>query len=130
MWDVTTQFAALWGFPDYPMLSSSIEFFEKNCVKLDGGFQYFEAMDPGISGYGGDVFFFTTASMAQYYCLTKTPAKALPLIRWMVKNSNCYGLMPERIYLDNSDCSDASPLSWCNAEFALAVYQYSAAGEK
>lgn len=125
LWDVTTQFAPLWGFTNLDIIQPSVTFFEKNCTKLDGGLQYFEAFDPGISGYGGDVFFFTSASMAQYYCQAGTPAKALPLLRWMVKNANSYGLMPERIYLDNSDCSDASPLSWCNAEFALAIYTYS-----
>lgn len=46
-------------------------------------------------------------------------------IDWMIKNSNVYGLMPERIYGNGSDCSEASPLSWCNAEFAASVYEYS-----
>jgi hypothetical protein len=43
----------------------------------------------------------------------------------MIINSNVYGLMPERIYPDGSDCSEASPLSWCNAEFAAAVFTFS-----
>ncbi len=32
---------------------------------------------------------------------------------------------PERIYLDDSDVSPASPLSWCSAEFASAVLAWS-----
>jgi hypothetical protein len=33
--------------------------------------------------------------------------------------------MPERIFLDESDCSPASPLSWCSAEFAAALLLWS-----
>jgi GH15 family glucan-1,4-alpha-glucosidase len=87
--------------------------------------QYFQAADGGgLSGYGGDVFFFTTASLAQYYAMFNAADKARAHIDWMMKNSNIYGLMPERIYLNESDCSDASPLSWCCGEFAAAAHLY------
>jgi GH15 family glucan-1,4-alpha-glucosidase len=53
------------------------------------------------------------------------PKVAKQNIDWMINNSNSYGLMPERIYLNNSDCSPASPLSWCSAEFSAALLYYS-----
>ncbi len=125
LWDATPQFGPLWGFSDHKILEPTITFYEKTIFVLDGGVQYFESPDKGLAAYGNDAFFFTTASLAQYYSKFTEPGKALPLIRWMVRNSNCYGLMPERIYLNSNDCSDASPLSWCNAEFAASVLEYS-----
>ena len=124
MWDGTMQFGAIWGYPIDPMLSATIRFYENNIIALGGGMQYFQALEPGLSAYGNDCFFFTTASLAQYYARFEKPEKALLHLSWMCKNSNIYRLMPERIYLNQSDCSDASPLSWCNAEFAVAVAEY------
>lgn len=124
LWDGTAQFGFLWGYPRHPELDSTIRFYEQNTVRPGGGLQYFEALDPGLSAYGNDIFFFTTASLAQYYARTSQKEKARLHIKWMINNSNTYGLMPERIYLNGTDCSEASPLSWCNAEFAAAVYEY------
>ncbi len=124
MWDGTMQFGVLWGYPEDNMLRATFDFYYKNIIKNDGGMQYFQALDPGLAGYGGDCFFFTTASLSQYFSLSKQKEKALYLLKWMCRNSNVYGLMPERIYLNQTDCSEASPLSWCNAEFALAVQEY------
>jgi len=40
------------------------------------------------------------------------------------ENANVYGLMPEKIYLNGSDCSDASPPhSWCCAEFSASLLE-------
>ncbi|MFA6596656.1 MAG: hypothetical protein WCS69_02965 [Ignavibacteriaceae bacterium] len=126
LWDGTSQFAALWGFQNSDLIKRSVQFSEKNRIVLNGGLQYFEASDNAwLSGYGGDAFFFTTAALAQYYSLTNQTDKAKKHIDWMIKNANIYGLMPERIYLNQSDCADASPLTWCNAEFALAVLTWS-----
>ena len=124
MWDGTIQFGILWGYPENAMLRSTMDYYYKNLIKNGGGMQYFQALDPGLAGYGGDCFFFTTASLSQYFSLSNQKDKALYLINWMCRNSNAYGLMPERIYLNQTDCSEASPLSWCNAEFALAVHEY------
>ncbi len=124
MWDGTMQFGALWGYKQDSMLLSTIDFYYNNLIKNDGGMQYFQALDPGLAGYGGDCFFFTTASLSQYFSLNRQNVKAYRLLSWMCRNSNVYGLMPERIYLNETDCSEASPLSWCNAEFALAVQEY------
>ncbi|MBI2417681.1 MAG: hypothetical protein HYV28_07220 [Ignavibacteriales bacterium] len=125
LWDGTMQFGALWGYPIHPMLQSTIQFYEENIIKPEGGMQYFEALDNGgLSSYGGDLFFFSTAALSQYYSLYVSKEKALHHIKWMINNANIYGLMPERIYLNYSDCSDASPLTWCNAEFAAAIYTY------
>jgi GH15 family glucan-1,4-alpha-glucosidase len=124
MWDGTMQFGTLWGYPKDNMLRSTIDFYYSKLIKNGGGMQYFQALDPGLAGYGGDCFFFTTASLSQYFSLVKQKDKALKLLQWMCRNSNSYGLMPERIYLNQTGCSEASPLSWCNAEFALAVQEY------
>ncbi|MCU7495470.1 MAG: hypothetical protein HF314_17940 [Ignavibacteria bacterium] len=126
LWDTSLNFGALWGFPDNEMLKKTNEFMQKNNVKANGGVQYFEAPDKGLAGYGGDLFFFTTPASAQYQMLYGDKKLAKIHIDWMINNSNIYGLMPERIYLDQSDCSPASPLSWCNAEFAASVLLYSA----
>lgn len=124
MWDGTMQFGVLWGYREDAMFRSTVNFYFNNLIKNGGGMQYFQALDPGLAGYGGDCFFFTTASLSQYFSLVKQREKAYLLLDWMCRNSNAYGLMPERIYLNQTDCSEASPLSWCNAEFALAVQEY------
>ncbi len=126
LWDGTTHFAFLWGFPNSDLIKKSVQFTETHKTILNGGLQYFEASDNAwLSAYGGDAFFFTTAALAQYYSLNNQTSKAKKHIDWMINNANIYGLMPERIYLNESDCADASPLTWCNAEFALAVLVWS-----
>jgi len=124
LWDTSTNFGPLWGYPDHLDLKQSNQFYAAHCVKLGGGMQYFDAPDPGLAGYGHDVFLFTTAAAAQYQARFGDPARARRHIDWMLENANVYGLMPERIYLDGSDCSPASPLSWCSAEFVAALLEW------
>jgi GH15 family glucan-1,4-alpha-glucosidase len=105
-------------------------FYGLNTVKLKGGVQYFEAHDPGLAAYGNDLFFFTTAARAQYLAMNGNISDSQKHINWMINNANIYGLMPERIYLNNQDCSDASPLSWCCAEFSVALFEFYNASKK
>ena len=125
LWDTSANFGVLWGYPDHQKIRQSNEFYAEHCVKMGGGMQYFDAPDPGLAGYGHDVFFFTTAAAAQYHARFGDVAQAKMHIDWMLANANVYGLMPERIYLNGSGCSKASPLSWCCAEFAAAVLEWS-----
>ncbi|MHB1687287.1 MAG: hypothetical protein ACYCVH_07925 [Ignavibacteriaceae bacterium] len=126
LWDTSVNFGVLWGYPNNTEISQTNNFIENSATKQNGGVEYFEAKDNSwLSGYGGDVFFFTTAAAAQYQSLFGKNSLAKEHIDWMIKNSNVYGLMPERIYLNETDCSDASPLSWCNAEFAASVFIFS-----
>jgi hypothetical protein len=130
MWDTSANFGIIWGFSDHRRMRSSNEFYASNCVKLGGGMQYFDSPDPGLAGYGHDLFFFTTAAAAQYHAMHGDLARANMHIDWMLVNANSYGLMPERIHLDQSGCSAASPLSWCCAEFAAALVEYQKACER
>jgi GH15 family glucan-1,4-alpha-glucosidase len=127
LWDTTSSVGVIWGYPNHREIELSNIFYAKNTVKLDGGMQYFDSPDPSLASYGHAVFFFTTAAASQYQSLYGDKAAARSFIDWMIRNANCYGLMPERIYLDGSDCSPASPLSWCCAEFAAAVLLWSRA---
>jgi hypothetical protein len=124
LWDTSANFGPVWGYPDNDELESSNEFYAANCTKLGGGMQYFDSPDPGLAGYGHDVFFFTTAAAAQYHAIYGDLDRARMHIDWMIENANSYGLMPERIYLNQSGCSPASPLSWCSAEFVAALLEY------
>ncbi len=122
LWDSTFYFGVLWGFPDGPQIRASDRFHQENTVALGGGVQYFEARDGGgVEAYGKDAFFFTSAAAAEYHALHGDRSRARRHLDWMRDNANSYGLMPERILLNGSDCSEASPLSWCCAEFAAAV---------
>jgi GH15 family glucan-1,4-alpha-glucosidase len=125
LWDTTINFGVLWGYEPTRDIAVSNDFFNANTVALGGGMQYFDAVEPGLAGYGHDVFFFTTAAAAQYEARFGTEHRASTFIAWMTSHANIYGLMPERIYLNGSDCSDASPLSWCCAEYALSIYELS-----
>lgn len=126
LWDTTLNYGVLWGYPNTPNIMLSNKFYQDSAVALGGGVQYFEATDNGwLTAYGRDAFFFPSAASAQYYALHGDPSVAKRHIDWMIRNSNTYGLMPERIYLNESDCSSASPLSWCGAEFAAAVLVWS-----
>ncbi len=126
LWDVTANFGVLWGYPNHKEIEQTNKFYRENTLALNGGMQYFEATDnAGLSAYGGDVFFFTTASTAQYQAKFGNIEFAKQHIDWMINNANSYGLMPERVYLNESNISDASPLTWCNAEFAAAVLEWS-----
>ena len=126
LWDTSINFGIIWGYPDNIEMKNSNDFILKNTVILNGGVQYFESQDNGgLSDYGSCAFFFTTAASAEYQSLYGNKETAKKEIDWMIKNSNVYSLMPERIYSNGSDCSEASPLSWCNAEFAASVYTWS-----
>lgn len=125
LWDTSANFGAIWGYPKHRELELSNVFYAKNTVKLGGGMQYFDTTDPGLANYGHAVFFFTTAAAAQYQSLYGSAPAAKSFLDWMLKNANSYGLMPERIFLDGSDVSPASPLSWCSAEFAAALLLWS-----
>ncbi len=124
LWDTTANVGAIWGYPNHHALELSNAFYAKNTVKLGGGMQYFDSPDPGLAAYGHDVFFFTTAAAAQYEAMYGNKSTAKRFIDWMLRNANSYGLMPERIFLNESDCSPASPLSWCSAEFAAALLRW------
>jgi GH15 family glucan-1,4-alpha-glucosidase len=125
LWDTTANVGVIWGYPNHSEIELSNAFYAKNTVKLGGGMQYFDSPDAGLAGYGHGIFFFTTAAAAQYECLRGKNSTAKGFIDWMVRNANSYGLMPERILPDASDCSPASPLSWCSAEFAAALLLWS-----
>lgn len=122
LWDTSDYFGILWGYPDHAEFKISNNYMKTYNVGDNGGMKYFEAFDNAwLSAYGGDLFFFTTAASSEYNSLYGSPIYAKRAVDWMISNSNSYGLMPERIYSNLTDCSDASPLSWCNAEFAEAV---------
>ena len=126
LWDTSLYFGIIWGYPDHEELRKTADFIEQNCIKLNGGVKYFETDDnAGLSEYGNDAFFFTTAASAEYESMHGDLSAAQKHIEWIIQKSNSYGLMPERIIKNGADCSDASPLSWCNAEFAAAVLTYS-----
>jgi GH15 family glucan-1,4-alpha-glucosidase len=124
LWDTSANFGAIWGYPNHPELGLSNRFYATHTVKLNGGMQYFDTTDPGLAQYGHAAFFFTTAAASQYQSLYGDKAAAKSFIDWMLRNANSYGLMPERINLDES-VSPASPLSWCGAEFASALLAWS-----
>lgn len=121
LWDTTANVGLIWGYPNHRDIELSNAFYKKNTVKLDGGMQYFDSPDAGLAAYGHDVFFFTTAAASEYESLYGTRSAAKGYLDWMIRNANAYGLMPERIHVDDSDCSPATPLSWCSAEFAAAL---------
>lgn len=126
LWDVTANFGVLWGYPNHKEMELTNKFYRENTLALRGGLQYFEATDnAGLSAYGSDVFFFTTAAAAQYQAKYGSSEFAKQHIDWMISNANSYGLMPERVFSNESNISDASPLTWCNAEFAAAVLEWS-----
>jgi hypothetical protein len=122
LWDTSLNFGVLWGYPDHPAVVASNKFFQNNTVVLGGGMQYFDATDNAwLAAYGHDAFFFTTAAAAQYHARWGDAGTAKSHIDWMMKYANVYGLMPERIFLNQTDCSPATPLSWCCAEYAAAL---------
>ena len=126
LWDTSTYYGLLWGYPNHEKFELTNQFILNNTTRLGGGVQYFEAQDNSwLTDYGDDVFFFPTAASAQYNTLTGNLETAKKQIDWMISHSNIYDLIPERLLTDGSDCSEASPLSWCNAEFAAAVLVFS-----
>ncbi len=119
--NTSANFGFIWGYPDHLELALTNAWYRKNTWRLHnrdaGGVQYFEA-----DGYGSDLFGFTTGASAQYHLVADDASLGLGQVRWMMDRSNEYGMMPERVLSpDGADVSPASPLSWCNGEFAAAV---------
>ncbi len=115
-YDTSMLFGPAWGFPADPRLDSSLDWILDNATAHGGGVRYFDGM-----GYGQDLFYFTTSATAQYASTLGDTEAAGDLIDWMRSFSNRYGLAPERVYTDGSGAAEASPLSWCAAEVAVAV---------
>jgi len=117
-YDTSLLFGPAWGYPAHPMLDSSLAWFLAEATAHGGGVRYFEGM-----GYGQDLFYFTTSASAQYAAATGEVEEADHLLDWMLAFTNRYGLAPERVYADGSGGAEATPLSWCAAELAVAVLE-------
>ncbi len=117
-YDTSMLFGPAWGYPPGPVLDASYGWFIDHATAHGGGVRYFEGM-----GYGQDLFFFTTSATAQYAASAGDGAEAADLIDWMLAFTNRYGLAPERVHADGSGAAEASPLSWCAAELAVAVLE-------
>ncbi len=124
LWDVTSVFGILWGYPDHPMMKQTYQYV-KNYLNDNGGVRYFEATDKGwLEAYGRDLFYFATAAWSKYAVMQKDYDFAQKNLDWIINQSNIYGLMPERVLSDYSNISEASPLTWGCAEFAGAVKKF------
>lgn len=124
LWDATSVFGILWGYPDHPMMKQTYNYL-KNHLNDNGGVMYFEATDNGwLEAYGKDLFYFATAGWAKYAVMNNDLEFATKNINWIIAQSNIYGLMPERVLSDYSNISEASPLTWGCAEFAGAIKAY------
>ncbi|MFH1466968.1 MAG: trehalase family glycosidase [Pseudomonadota bacterium] len=115
-WNSSLLFGPVLGFPADPVLDATDAWLLENARGLGGGMRYFDHV-----GYGRDLFGFTTAAAAQHAATLGDTWTASELLDWMAAFSNRYGLFPERIYEDGSGAAEASPLSWCAAETAMAV---------
>ena len=118
-WDTSMLLSVLLGFPSTPEIESSNEWYLKNCEKLGGGIQY--APEYRGHSYSEDLFLIFTGISAQYQALYGKSKDYQRQLNWMMKHSNLYGLMPERILMpDGKEACKASPLSWACAEFVSA----------
>lgn len=125
LWDVTSVFGILWGYPDHKMMQQTYRYVKEN-LNDNGGVRYFEATDKGwLEAYGKDLFYFATAAWAKYAIIQDDYIFAKKNLDWIIDQSNIYGLMPERVISDHSAISEASPLTWGCSEFAASVRQYS-----
>jgi hypothetical protein len=120
VWDTTANFGVAWGYPNHREIELSNTFYAKNTIKLEGGMQLFDSVEPTGEADGHAVFFYATAAASQYHSIRKDRTAAKSFIDWMMWNANIYGLMPERINLDET-VSPASPLPWSCAEFVAAM---------
>lgn len=132
--NTSANFGYIWGFrlPEIvDWLVNTNEYYRQNCTKLEGGVQYFGS-DGHAAGYGTDLFGFTTAAAAQFQAFEGTPDKFRDHLDWLKNNANTYGLIPERVHFPVSEegtgVAEASPLSWCNAEFVMALLAGAEAG--
>jgi GH15 family glucan-1,4-alpha-glucosidase len=125
LWDTTANVGVIWGYPNHREIELSNKFYKDSTFGLDGGMRYFDSPDAGLAEYGHGFFFFTTAAAAEYEFLRGRRAAGKGFVDWMIRNSNSYGLMPEHVNPDGMDISPASPLSWCGAEFAVALLMLS-----
>lgn len=124
LWDNTSAFGVIWGYPDHALMQETYDYVKKN-LNDNGGVMYFEAHDGGpLEDYGDDLFFFTTAAWVKYAVIQKDYTFAKKSLDWVINQSNIYGLMPERVKTDYSGISEASPLTWGCAEFAGAIRKF------
>jgi|GEM_PF-835147 len=119
-WNTSSAFGWVWGFDDHLRFQLSTEYWWNNCRKTNNGIQYFNG-----EGYGDDMFGFTTGALAQYYAARHRNDRYLKLKSWFEQNSNYYGLIPERVHYpeDEEKISEASPLTWCSAEYVMVLLE-------
>lgn len=119
-WNTSSAFGWIWGFDDHLRFQLSTEYWWNYCRKTSNGIQYF-----GGEGYGDDMFGFTTGALAQYYAAKHRKDRYMMLKEWFERNSNVYGLIPERVHYpeDDEKISEASPLTWCSAEYVMVLLE-------
>lgn len=119
-WNTSALFGWIWGYEDHLRLQLSTEYWWNQCRKTENGIQYFDG-----EGYGDDLFGFTTGALAQYYAAQHLSERYMMLKKWFDQNSNVYGLIPERVHYpaDEEKISEASPLTWCSAEYVMVLLE-------
>jgi hypothetical protein len=119
-WNTSAAFGWIWGYDDHLRLRLSMEYWWNHCRQDGDGIQYFDG-----EGYGDDLFGFTTGALARYYAAKHRTDRYLRLKKWFDVNCNFYGLMPERIHYpeDEEKISEASPLTWCSAEYVMVLLE-------
>lgn len=118
-WDTSLLFGPALGFPAVGLTDRSYEFARDQARSLGGGVRYFETTDG--TGYGADLFHFTTAALLRYARTVGDADTEAESVEWLLATTNQWGLAPERVYADGDGAAPASPLSWCAAEVALQL---------
>lgn len=127
--NTSANFGYIWGYhrPEaLDWLRSTNRYYHAETTQMDGGVKYFDA-----EGYGDDLFGFTTAAAAQYHAFEGDAETYFLHLNWLKDHANAYGLMPERVHFPEETrrgVAEASPLSWCNGEFVMAIVAGAQAG--
>ena len=98
------------------------------------GNDYYHKVSEDLKNVPGNPWIVCTAWLGKYY-VAKAKSKeelkdALVIIKWIIKNSQSTGIMPEQINPNSGEPISVSPLTWSHSEFVDLVINYVEKNEK
>lgn len=115
-YDTPQYFGPLYGFPDDAHMKETHQYFLKNASFFEDGIGYSE------QEYHHGPWLFNTLACAEYSKKSGDMEEYEKKMRWSMKHSNAYGLLPEAVDANNEQNCFINPLSWACAEFVASYF--------
>ncbi len=115
-YDTPQYFGPLYGYPDDENMRATHRYFLKYASFFEDGIGYSE------QEYHHGPWLFNTLACAEYCKRRGDLEEYTKKMRWAMKHSNRYGLLPEAVDANQEEICFINPLNWACAEFVDAYF--------